>query len=93
MDSHTHTHAETPAIACDVSGLAADLDGVEAIARMQLDARRAGCRVEFCGASPKLRALLAFCGLSGVLCLRGEAEHREQPVDVEKGVQADDPPA
>lgn len=87
MDSHTHTHA------CDVSHLAANLDGVEAIARMQLAARRAGCRVEFHGASRELRALLCFCGLSGVVSLHGQAEGREQPVDVEERVQADDPPA
>jgi hypothetical protein len=75
----------------DVSGLAANLDGVEAIARLQLAARRAGCDVEFRGASPQLRALLAFCGLSGVVCLQGQAEEREQPVDVEERVEPGDP--
>jgi hypothetical protein len=77
----------------DVSELAANLDGVEAIARLQLAAHRTGCHVEFHGVSPKLQALLDFCGLSGVLCLHGQAEHGEQPADVEERVQADDLPA
>ena len=76
----------------DVSDLAANLDGVEAIARLQLAARRAGCHVEFHGASPELLALLGFCGLSGVLCVHREPEQREQPLDVEERVQPDDSP-
>ena len=91
MQSHRHTHAG--ALVVDIGHLAANVDGVEVIARMQLAARRAGCRVEFSGASPELRALLIFCGLSGVVELRGEAEQRKELLDAQERVQPGDPPA
>ncbi len=47
--------------------VAADLAVVEALTRLQLTARRLGCRVRLCEASRELEALLALCGLGEVL--------------------------
>jgi ABC-type transporter Mla MlaB component len=52
---------------CDVAGVAADAVAVDALARLQLGARRHGCRVRLRNASPELRALVAFMGLADVL--------------------------
>ncbi len=54
---------------CDVDGLAADAVTVDALARLQLAARRHGCRVELRHASSELRELVAYLGLSDVLVL------------------------
>jgi hypothetical protein len=53
---------------CEVAGVEADAVAVDAVARLALAARRRGCRVRLCGASPELRALVAFVGLAEVLC-------------------------
>ncbi len=53
--------------ACDVSGVPADAVTVEALARLQLAARRTGCRVRLRNAAPELRELVAFMGLRDVL--------------------------
>jgi ABC-type transporter Mla MlaB component len=52
---------------CDVGDVLVDLVAVEALARLQLIARRRGCQVRLVGASSELESLLALCGLSGVL--------------------------
>jgi anti-anti-sigma regulatory factor len=54
-------------VVVDVGGAPADLTTVEALVRLELTARRRGCRVCLCGASPELAALLALCGLTEVL--------------------------
>jgi uncharacterized protein len=61
--------SESPAgiAVCDVSGVGVDAVTVEALARLQLGARRHGCRVRLCSASPQLLALVRFMGLSDVL--------------------------
>jgi ABC-type transporter Mla MlaB component len=51
----------------DVGGVAADAVAVDALARLQLAARRHGCRVRLCNATPELLELLAFMGLRDVL--------------------------
>jgi ABC-type transporter Mla MlaB component len=57
-----------PALAhCDVETVAADAVTVDALARLQLAARRSGCDVRLRHASPELRALVAFLGLDAVL--------------------------
>jgi anti-anti-sigma factor len=57
-------------VVCDVRGLAnADAVALDALARLQLTARRLGGRIRLRGASPDLRDLLAFTGLSAVLPL------------------------
>jgi ABC-type transporter Mla MlaB component len=52
---------------CDVSRARADAVTVEALARLQLAARRRGCRASLCSPSTELRALVEFMGLGEVL--------------------------
>jgi len=52
---------------CDVSGVGVDAVTVDALARLQLAARRLGCRVRLRNASTELAELIAFMGLSDVL--------------------------
>jgi ABC-type transporter Mla MlaB component len=52
---------------CDVSGVAADAVTVEALARLQLAARRRRCLIRMRNASDELRDLVAFMGLEDVL--------------------------
>jgi ABC-type transporter Mla MlaB component len=52
---------------CDVSGVSADAVAVDALARLQLAARRNGCQVRLTRASAELRELVAFMGLEDVL--------------------------
>ena len=61
-------------VCCHVTGVAADAVTVDALARLQLAARRQGCRVRLFGASPELRALVAFMGLSHVLPADGASD-------------------
>ena len=51
----------------DVRGVTADAATVDALARLQLAARRRQCQVRLLGASKELRELVAFLGLSEVL--------------------------
>jgi ABC-type transporter Mla MlaB component len=52
---------------CDVAGVAADVVSVDALARLQLAARRHHCLIRLRGASDQLRDLVAFMGLQDVL--------------------------
>jgi ABC-type transporter Mla MlaB component len=52
---------------CDVRGVGAQAGAVDALARLQLAARRQGCQVRLRHASAELRALVAFMGLADVL--------------------------
>jgi ABC-type transporter Mla MlaB component len=52
---------------CDVETVAPDAVTCEALARLQLAAKRLGCQVRLCNASPELRQLVAFMGLEDVL--------------------------
>jgi ABC-type transporter Mla MlaB component len=52
---------------CDVQGVAPDAVTVDALAQLQLAARRRGCQVRLRNASPELRALMGFMGLRDVL--------------------------
>lgn len=52
---------------CDVGGVDPDAVTVDALARLQLAARRNGCRVRLRNASAELRALVGFMGLRDVL--------------------------
>jgi ABC-type transporter Mla MlaB component len=54
-------------VECDVRGAGCDAVTVDALARLQLTARRSGFRMELRGACPTLVALLDFMGLSEVL--------------------------
>ncbi len=53
--------------ACDVAGVHQDAVAVEALARLQLAARRHGCQVRLRNASDELLELVAFMGLGDVL--------------------------
>jgi ABC-type transporter Mla MlaB component len=52
---------------CDVSEVGPDAVLVDAIARLQLAARRCGCQAQLRGVSSELLELLAFMGLREVL--------------------------
>ena len=56
-----------PVALCDVEGVAPDAVTVDALARLQLAARRFGCRIHLRNASPELVHLVAFMGLEDVL--------------------------
>jgi ABC-type transporter Mla MlaB component len=52
---------------CDVHGIDPDAVTVDALARLQLAARRHGCQVRLRNASSELVELVAFMGLTDVL--------------------------
>jgi ABC-type transporter Mla MlaB component len=52
---------------CDVAGVGADAVSVDALARLQLAARRNHSLIRLTGASEELRQLVAFMGLQDVL--------------------------
>ena len=60
--------ARTRRFTCDVGAIREpDAVVVEALARVQLTARRLGCELRLVHATPELRWLVAFMGLSGAL--------------------------
>ncbi len=73
----------------DVRGRVPDVVTVDALARLQLVARRHGCEVRLQNASTELIELVELMGLGGVL--QGQPEEREDPLRVEKEREADDP--
>jgi len=87
-------------VVCDVGALVhPDAATVDALARLQLTARRLGLLVRLSRASRELRELLAFMGLRDVLPALGPAsrlgpqrqtEEREQGRRVEERVESDD---
>jgi hypothetical protein len=78
----------------DVRAIAPDLAAVDAVLRLQLEARRVGEEVVLCGTSSDLRALLDLCGLTEVLRVEvsGQSEEREEGVGVEEERELDDLP-
>jgi ABC-type transporter Mla MlaB component len=58
---------DAPVALCDVTGIRPDAVTADALARLQLAARRHGCQVRLRHASSELHELLAFMGLSDVL--------------------------
>ena len=87
-------------LTCDVSSIIEpDAVTVDALARLQLTARRLGRQVRVQHASPALRELLALMGLSGVVSLgepsgleaRRQTEEREQRRGVEEERDSADP--
>jgi hypothetical protein len=88
--------AEPPSstLFCDVRALAPDALTIDALARLQLAARRVGREVSLRGASLELVELLDLCGLTGVLRVEvgGQPEQREQRVGVEEERELDDLP-
>jgi ABC-type transporter Mla MlaB component len=60
-------HDGAEAALCDVQGVRADAVTVDALARLQLAARRHGVTIRLRGCSPDLRELVGFMGLRDVL--------------------------
>jgi ABC-type transporter Mla MlaB component len=83
-------------VVCDVGGLSRiDASTVDALARLQLTARRLGRRMRLRNAPPRLRELLAFFGLSDAVPLVQavrQPEEREHAGGVEERVEPGDPP-
>ena len=77
----------------DVSGLAADVLTVDALARLQLSARRRGRLLRLVDASGELQELIALVGLRDVLGVESQRqpEQGEQRVGVEEECELDDP--
>jgi ABC-type transporter Mla MlaB component len=61
-------------IVCDVAHLAADLGALDALARLQLQARRRGHEIRLRNASRELRQLVAFAGLGEFLGVEMERQ-------------------
>ncbi|MGH3066516.1 MAG: STAS domain-containing protein [Gaiellaceae bacterium] len=62
--------SDAPIAACDVTGVPVDAVTVDALARLQLAARRCECRVQLRHAEEELLELVAFMGLTEVLADR-----------------------
>jgi hypothetical protein len=82
-------------LGCQVGALEADAATLDLLARLQLSARRLGIEVHLLDASPELRELIAFAGLTYALRVEVERqpEEREEPLGVEEEGQLDDPAA
>jgi hypothetical protein len=83
-------------IECDVAAVREpDLGTVDALARVELTARRLGSGIRLRGASVDLLELLAFCGvpLESVDELELQSEHREEPGGVQEERDPGDPVA
>ncbi|MGY0492181.1 STAS domain-containing protein [Streptomyces sp. WG-D5] len=100
------TPGAAPTVVCDVSAVTtADLTTLDALARMQLTARRAGFRIVLRDPPAGLAVILELAGMGGVLGApppAGEpsgvevvrdAEQREPALRVEEAVVPRDPPA
>ena len=81
-------------LVCDVHALAPDAAAVDALARLQLAARRVGLEVRLRRASPELCCLIGFVGLAEVLRVEpgGEPEEREDRLRAEEERELGDPP-
>ncbi|MEA2133227.1 MAG: hypothetical protein QOC68_1136 [Solirubrobacteraceae bacterium] len=87
--------SDAEVLVCDVAALThPDAGTVEALARLQLTARRLGRQVRLREPSRELRGLLDLCGLAEVLRVEPgrQPEEREQPLGVEERVEMGDPP-
>jgi ABC-type transporter Mla MlaB component len=93
---------EARLVVCDVSGLSnPDVATVDALARLQLAARRSGCQIRLRRPCARLRGLLVLAGLAEVIPLAApllvqpqrQPEEREQPLGVEEEGDPGDLPA
>lgn len=92
--------SDAAVVVCDVGGVVdPDAVVVDALARLQLTARRLGCQVRLLHAGEGIQELLALMGLSDVLPLcavlpleaGGQTEEGEEPRGVEEEADAGDP--
>ncbi|HEV2755224.1 MAG TPA: STAS domain-containing protein [Actinomycetota bacterium] len=67
----------TGVVVCDVEGIAPDAVALDALARLQLTARRRGGEIRLRGATRELRELLDLAGLCYVLPALGLEPGRE----------------
>ena len=69
-----------------------DLAVVDALARLELAARRAGLTLAVADAPEELRLLVRFCGLDEALRLepRGQPEEREERLGIEEEAELGD---
>ena len=65
-----HTAPVMPAFVCDLSGAEPTAATVDVLARLALSLKRRGCRLRVRHASPELRELIAFMGLTDALGLQ-----------------------
>jgi ABC-type transporter Mla MlaB component len=88
------TRSPPRTIVCDVSALSEpDLRTIDALAHLQLAARRLDAEIVLHGAPRELAELIVFAGLENVLLLepRGQPEEREQRLGLEEEGELDDP--
>jgi hypothetical protein len=80
-------------IVLDADALAPTLETVDALARLQLAARRAGRALRLRRPSPELCDLVRLAGLAGALGVEagGQPEEREERLGVEEEAELDDP--
>jgi ABC-type transporter Mla MlaB component len=62
-------HREAPIVVCRLRAVHASAESLEALARLQLIARRYGSRIQLTGASAALLELIAYAGMQDVLPL------------------------
>ena len=85
--------AETDEMLGHVDARAADLALVEALARVQLSARRRGSRVRLTNVTDGLRGLLELVGLADVLLIEAQRKPElGEELRVDEVVQPGDPP-
>jgi predicted lactoylglutathione lyase/ABC-type transporter Mla MlaB component len=66
-------------VVCDVASVPADAVAVDALARLQLGARRAGCRVQLVNASAELSRLVGLMGLEDIVSTMSSREGDRLP--------------
>ncbi|WP_245239309.1 STAS domain-containing protein [Streptomyces sp. MZ04] len=86
--------ADAPGVlVCDAAGVGPPvLAAVDAVARLQLTARRAGGRIRLRNPAPHLRELLHLVGLPIEIEMARHTEEREPAGRVQEAVEARDPP-
>jgi ABC-type transporter Mla MlaB component len=85
--------AQTDEILGHVDARKADLAVVEALARVQLSARRRGSRVRLTNVSDHLRGLLELTGLADVICLEAQRQPElGEQLRVDEVMEPGDPP-
>src|SRR3954449_611853 len=85
--------AETDEVLGHVDARAPDLALIEALARVQLSARRRGSRVRLTNVTDGLRGLVDLVGLSDVLLVEAQRKPElGEEVRVDEVVQPGDPP-
>lgn len=93
LDSLIGEMTKRSPIDCDVSTLAADVESVDSLARVQLVARRLGLEIRLHHASADLRGLIDFVGLLDALGVEVERqpEQWEERLGVEEERELGDP--